>query len=294
MKENSVAALAGLLGITADVINESVEKDEIGGLIENWKKDKKIYTEAELGKLIENKSVEYLDNLTTSGEKIPQKLYNHVKGNAFEVFEKKLAKQYGITEYEGSDDLVAKIAEKNNGKDDSEKDKEIDRLKKLVLDTENEKKQIKVEERGKYDKLIVDQHLTEDVNKIDIDAEDEALLNQRKILRTMFEKEYEVKREDGQPVAYKDGQRVNNKVSDPMPISEILLDFAPKMVKIKDVPNGGRGDGTPETQNNAKSFKSMEEFNAYCEKHEIKPYSEDMIKLQKEALEANPELAINF
>jgi hypothetical protein len=301
--EKHVEILASLLEKEPEVVEEALGKEgEIDSMVSEYKSSHKIYTSEDLAKKIENANREYVEKLATDGKPIPSHIYNFVKGNAFEKQEKEWAREYGIEKWDNIDDLKRQIIEKEIAKsgkavDDGvlkSKDEKIKELKDLLLASDEEKNKAIETERGRIGSRMIDFDIENAVNVIDIDAEGEKLVNQRSILVGMFRQNHKLEFNhelNRTVVSDKDGNLLKNKVGDPLSVSEVMTDFAPKWVDVKEVSKGGRGASSTSKKpdgGDLSELKDLNELVEYAEKKGIKRFTAEFRELMVEAQKANP------
>ena len=296
--EKNVEHLAVLFDKKPEEIKEAIEKDELAGLITEYKEKHKIFTSEELTQKIDNIKRETIETLGKDGKPLPSHVYNIAKGNAFEKKEKQIAEAHGIKEWDGIDDLISKVADKkleNSGKatDETliEKENLIKELKEKVLSADEKQIVALAEEKDKYDKELIEREIDSAVRDVPINPEDEEkLINQQRVLKTMFKDAHSFERKNGTTIVLKDGEPIVNKIDDPVPIKEVINDFAPQWVDLKEVPTGGRGGSFTDTsgKKGLTGIKNMEELIKYAESKDIKEGSEKFLELMQEA-EKNPD-----
>jgi len=292
----NVEKLAALLGKEPGVVEKAIEEDGIGSLIEEFQTSHQVFTAEELARKLDNHFRSEIEKLGERSE-LPPNVYNVAKANAFAKLEKEWAKEFGIEKWESINDLRDKIiASKESGGDDEQITKlqtRIDELKQQVLDESKRADGAVKEAEQKYAQELASRDFNSVLADIPIDAEDETLENQRKILSTMFASEYQMEVRDGQTVVLKDGNLLTNKVGDPLPLQDVVKDFAPKWVKLKGDPEGGRGGSSTTTKTNGfAAMKSAEDFWGYIEEKGIKPGSAEMLDEMTKFKEAHPDINI--
>jgi hypothetical protein len=293
MEDKNVELLATLFDKKPEEIKEFIEKDELAGVITEYKEKHKIFTSEELTQKIDNVKREAIDTLGRDGKQLPSRIYDLAKGNAFEKKEKQIAEAYKIEKWESMDDLISQVVEKESDKapDLVEKENLILELKKKLLGTDQEKIDAVEAEKGRYDKELIEGDINSAVLSIAIDSDDENKLeNQKRVLKTMFKDMHSFERKNGITIVLKDGEPIVNKVGDPVPLKEVVNDFAPQWVDLKKVPVGGRGGSSTELsgKKGLASIKNMRELIAYAEANEIEEGTQKFLELMQEA-EKNPD-----
>lgn len=278
MNDKSVVDLASMLKQEPGVIKKALEEGGLDSVIDKYQKSVEVFTTDELAKKLKNHADDTIANLGKNGEELPSHIYNFAKGNAFEATEKKLAKEHGVTEWSGMNDLVGKIAQKQvdeSGKATNEHLDKIKELKKIVKDTDEKSEAEKKELRKGFDDEIIGMRVNDAVKLVSIDVDDpEVATKQSEILRTMFKSEHKLERVDGKIVVYdKEGNLIKDKVGDPVPLTDVLSSFAPNWVQVKSDLEGGRGDSSTEIGKSGElKFASEDDRNAYMDKEGINPY----------------------
>jgi uncharacterized protein YdaU (DUF1376 family) len=299
MEDKLLGLLATQLKTEPGVLKEAFSNDaNAESFFDEWNNKHKVFTTAELAKFTENSNREYIEKLGTDGKPLPSNIYNLAKGNAFEKKEKAWAKDYGIESWDDIDDLLDKIVRKKleeSGKATTEKDSKIEELKGLLKKADKEKEEAIAKEKGKFHNEYVGMRIETGAKKINIDAEGEALENQRNILKTMFMKEHSFTvNDDWKIVVLKDGNVIKDKVGDPLPFDDVFENFAPKYVKVKDVPSGGRGGSSTDkkTDKGFENVTSLDTLVEYAKKSGIEPGTEKFYELMVELKTKKPDIKL--
>ena len=289
MNNESVKALAALLKSEPSVIEKSLEEGGLDSVISKYQESVNIFSDDELAKKLKNHAEDTIANLGKDGD-LPQHIYSQALGNGLEKKEKALAKQHGIVEWNGLDNLVELIAQKQvseSGKATSEKDAKIDELKQLIKENDaNHEKELAKKVKD-FDNEIIRIAVDEGVSTVPIDGDNEKkIANQSSILKTMFVSNHVIERKDGKLFVYdKAGNLIKDKVGDPVPLSDVIQAYAPEWVDVKSVPEGGRGASSTEKGNHGvPKFSTEEEREAYIEEKEIDPYGAEAFEFRQ----ANP------
>lgn len=299
MNEKVLSLLATTLRTKPDVIKEALEDEgKFDSVIAEFTGKYQVFTPEELGRKIENAKQEAVDNLGKDGGELPKHIYNLAKANAFDKVEKDIARDYGIAEYDGLKDLVARAVtkEKNeSGKGTDEivraKDEKIEDLKSRLSKALEDKEKEITDLRSKFDGELVNMEINSYVDELPIDAEGDTLTNQREVLKTMFKSRHKIDRKEGKTiVSDANGTVLKDRIGDPMGIAEVLKDFAPKWVTLKSDPEGGRGGSSTDFSKSQglKSITNMDELSTYAESKGIKEGTGDYFDLIMKVKEENP------
>ena len=286
--------MAALFGKEPAVVEKALEEGNLDSIVEEFQTSHQVFTAEELARKLDNHFRNEIEKLGEKSE-LPPNIYNVAKANAFAKLEKEWAKEFGIEKWDSIKDLRDQIiASKESGDSNEENEKlkqRINELKQQVLDESKRAEEAEKNAEQKYAKDLASRDFNSVLTEIPIDAEDETLENQRKILSTMFASEYQLEVRDGQTVVLKDGNLLTNKVGDPLPLKDVVKDFAPKWVKLKGDPEGGRGGSSTTTRTNGyATMKSKEDFFAHMEKKGIRLGSAEMLTEMKAFTEAHPEI----
>jgi hypothetical protein len=277
-------------------MTKAFEADDIV-FIEEWESGHQFFTPDELTRKLNNAKQEAVDALGTDGKPLPSNVYNRAKGDAFEKAEKDIAKDYGVTEWDGIKDLIARIVthEKDSGKGDLNealrtKEEKIEDLRNRLKTALEEKDKEIADVQQRFDSQLVDMEINAAIDELPIDAEGETLVNQRDVLKTMFKTKHKLdRREDRTVVSDAQGNPMKNRLGDPVGIAEVLKDFAPKWVGLKSDPEGGRGGSSTDVKSQGfKSINNHDELLNYAEKHQIEPGTEKYYDLVQQVLAQNP------
>jgi len=261
-----------------------------------------IFTSDELTKKLENAGKDAIDSLGKDGSKIPSNIYNLALGNGLEKREKEIARLHGIDEWDGLDDLVARIetnAKKSTGKaqDDifKEKEEKISDLKNRLEQAINEKDQAITQKEQEFSSQLNNMDLDRAVNELPIDADEDNLDNRRELVKTMFLAKHKMDRKEGRPAVYdSEGNLLKDKVGDPQNLSVIVENFASKWVNLKEGPDGGRG-GSSTVNTNKKGYKGIttkEELMSYAAKNNIQEGTEEFLTLMQDVQKENPDIKL--
>ena len=219
-----------------------------------------------------------------------------VKGKAYEKLEKDILTKFGLnlekgTDYTTSIELIEKaIANKvSESNTDDELKKELSVLQE-ALKKVNEDKDTSINSLTEaHKKAISDMTLNSEISKFSglIDADESRLDSQLEFLKYSFDKNYELRHQDGQTVVFdKDKEEIVKNETDYSyeSLSNVLGKLAPTIVKLKkDEAKQGRGEqGKPVAISNMAKFKTSEDFNQYLSGQDIRPTSIEGQKLYSE------------
>lgn len=218
------------------------------------------------------------------------------KGKAYEKLEKDILTKFGLnlekgTDYTTSIELIEKaIANKvSESNTDDELKKELSVLQE-ALKKVNEDKDTSINSLTEaHKKAISDMTLNSEISKFSglIDADESRLDSQLEFLKYSFDKNYELRHQDGQTVVFdKDKEEIVKNETDYSyeSLSNVLGKLAPTIVKLKkDEAKQGRGEqGKPVAISNMAKFKTSEDFNQYLSGQDIRPTSIEGQKLYSE------------
>lgn len=292
MNEKSVESLAALLKVTPSVIEKTLSEGGLDSVIDKYQSGVEIFTPDELAKKLKNHADDTIANLGSNGEDLPTHIYNRAKGNAFEAVEKKLAKANSITDFDGLEDLVSKIANKQiveSGKATGEKDDKIKELKSIIKKSDEKFETDKLELLKKFDNEIIGIAVKDGVGLVPLDGDNDKFLeNQSNILKTMFMANHIVERKEGLiVVSDKGGNLIKDKVGDPVPLNDVITAYAPEWVKVKSDPEGGRGASSTEQGNTGLSgVKSEDDLESYIDNLGIDPASAEALDIRLTHMES--------
>lgn len=283
--EKEVAKLATLLNQKPEQVEKALNEGKLGEVIDSFVKDHTIMTNDEFEGLKTNLKTELIPEVKnqvideiSGGSSIPKPIYDKVKGNVLEMTEKALSKKYDVNEFNGIDDLVSKIVESHAK--DPEVEKYVKRINELTAEHEQEVEALKNESKKRF----ISSELNRIYDSIPIDAEDVKLENQRKILRSLISSEFEFDVDNDRVVIKKAPIEHLKKNLDPLPIDEVILNYAKDFVNIKSSDGGGRGSGSSAGGSKIVNIKE------YCEKNGIAINSPEHAKVFKEFTEKGYEI----
>lgn len=269
MKQEDVAALAGLFNSTAETVNQAVEDGKVSELITAFSNQNKVFSTADFDKFQDNLKKQALTELDKNN--LPQPVYEYVKGSVLEKAEKDLAKAYGL-ERKPLKELVEDII---STKTKTNPDDEVQRLKARIVEVENDYNTKLTTERSAFKQQFVNAELERIIGDLPIDAEGEKLTNQRDIVRTMLSQKIAFDYENGILTATREGKLVTDSKLDPVPVKDVIYEFAKNYVNLSPA-KGGRGDSSSTSGSRTINFAE------YCEKNGIMPNSMEFVGKKRE------------
>lgn len=297
--KKTVESLAALLELKQDVVKESIEKDELGGLIKNWEDSKKIFTEDELKNLLGNAEKDAVLAISKPDKdgRYPQDIYSPIKGTVLEMEEKWFKDKFpefkefeNLPYRERIEQTISKIKSNTNKGDDKSKER-ITELETALTEQIGKNEELKVENQGKFDTHLIEVEKTKAVNSLLIDAEGEKLSIQKELVTAMFEKNFNFSVVEEKVIVSKNGSVIKDKLLNPMKVVDVLEQHAPAWTTLKSVSNGGRGeaDDTSGSTNMGLKIRTIAEFNAHLKEKGIAPNTPEAYKVQQEIRKTNPE-----
>jgi len=270
MKEQDVTAFAALLGSTVENVNTAIENGTVSELITGFTTNTKLIPVKDYPTLEANLKRQALMELDKTN--LPADVFKYVKGSVLEKTEKELAKKHGITDYQHLDDLVeAIIATKAKPAPDDDSKKLKDRI--VELETNHKTELEKVSKT--YETRFINTELLRAVGELPIDAEGDKLKNQQEIVIAMAKQKIDFRMENDQTVGYRDGKLISDSKLDPIPVNDVIADFAKDYVNLRHE-QGGRGD-----QSSTNGSKTID-FAKYCADNGINPNTPAQVKAIKE------------
>lgn len=262
-----ITAIAALLKVDEATLLTSMDNEAGDDTVVKEYTDKfQAYKAEDLAKLIKNANEQAIEKYFDAPDfdidkHIPSAIHKKIKGVSFENFEKAMARKHGITEYDGLDDLIAKLVVKSNdgkGKPDEALLSQIETLKKTVEEKENEVNEVK----NKYVQDEINRNFDSALSQLPLSFEGEALERQRDLLRSAFLAQHKLDRK-GETIVVMDakGTRLNDKLGDPEPITNVLTNFAKTYgFPFKEQDAGGRGSGSSQSSGAATNILKGKTF----------------------------------
>lgn len=296
MKDNDVAFFGTLLNTDAESVKSAIEDGTLSEKITALGLMKKSDVETLKENLTREAKSSYLLELEESAKKgeLPQELYKPIHGAAMEKLEKRLSKEYNISEYEGIDDLVTKAIKNSAKPDDTKLQEHLEKMEKLQEANKtlvSEKEEIKEQLTKEKNDWIFGREKSDAINQVPFDFSDvdekelESVIAQRKeILSNVFDAQFTLGFKDEKLTVFrKNGEALlNDATFEPIPISDVLTKTATTLgQKLKSPESGGQGGKS--SGGTSSRFKDHDEFNAYCQSKGIQPSSPEGMKIYKES-----------
>jgi hypothetical protein len=224
-----------------------------------------------------------------------QTIESEVKGKTYEKLEKDILTKFGLelekgTDYNNALELIEKtISNKvNNASGDEELKKEMETLREAIKRVNEDKDTSLTELEKTYKRKLTNMTLEGEISKFTnlIDADDSLKASQLEFLKYSFEKNYELREQDGKTVVFdKESQEIVKNETDYSyeSLSSVLGKLAPTVVKLKEnKPKAGRGDNKQQAVTSMSKFKTAEDFNLYLNGQGVSPTSLEGQRLYSE------------
>lgn len=224
-----------------------------------------------------------------------QTIESEVKGKTYEKLEKDILTKFGLelekgTDYNNALELIEKtISNKvNNASGDEELKKEMETLREAIKRVNEDKDTSLTELEKTYKRKLTNMTLEGEISKFAnlIDADDSLKASQLEFLKYSFEKNYELREQDGKTVVFdKESQEIVKNETDYSyeSLSSVLGKLAPTVVKLKEnKPKAGRGDNKQQAVTSMSKFKTAEDFNLYLNGQGVSPTSLEGQRLYSE------------
>lgn len=284
-----IVGIANLLKISENVVIEALgNEDGDNGLVTTFLDGNNVFTANELATLKTNSKADGVLALE-SADKFPSAIYNRVKGLAFEKVEKEIAEKYNVEKWDGLNGLVESVVKSSaQGKGgDEEKDRQIETLKKSLVDAEESKtKAIADIIKESNDDLIGRDFKA--ASALDFEGGDEATIkNQRVLLDGAFRQTHSFEYKGGKTIVLdSNGETLIDKVGESRSLSDVYSEFAVNHgAKLKVIDTGGRGEGSSGTTGSS-IFKGKS-FDEVLEAKGVKPMTDEADNIFTEWQAAN-------
>lgn len=278
MDEKNVALLATLLKKPNEEVAKALETE--GGLepiVSDFKTQNQVFNLNEFAKLKQNLKKETIEKLEEAD--IPEPFKAKAIGWKLEKMEEELKTKYQFTDdFNGLTDLVDKIVTTKT-KPPRDGDKEVDALKKRIVELESEYKTQLTEKQKEFDSSIIQSDLKKAIKALDLDYEGEVLEKQKGLVQAAFNDVYRIERKDGQTVVFKGDDIVKDSKFDPLPLNEVFKGITQEYgFQTKSPEPGGHGGVSSKRKSGLKSVTWQE----YLEKNNVKPNTNEADKLYAE------------
>jgi hypothetical protein len=280
MNEQIVSAALKTLNV-GDV--SELTEEQITEIVERINKTK-VYDDTTLNELKSNVRKDFR-----------QTIESEVKGKTYEKLEKDILTKFGLelekgTDYNNALELIEKtISNKvNNASGDEELKKEMETLREAIKRVNEEKDTSLTELEKTYKRKLTNMQLEGEISKFTnlIDADDSLKASQLEFLKYSFEKNYELREQEGKTVVFdKESQEIVKNETDYSyeSLSSVLGKLAPTVVKLKEnKPKAGRGDNKQQAVTSMSKFKTAEDFNLYLNGQGVSPTSLEGQRLYSE------------
>jgi len=301
--DKSVEALSSLLGIESEILKASLKDDTLDSRIADFKAKQKILPVSDFEKLSSNLQREAvtkyqaeLADKIKSGDIEPE-LYKPMKGKVLEMEEKKLAKKYGIMDYDNLEDLIDKVKTTSGGNADSELTKKIEDLKKVNKLLEEKAQEAERNSDKKIKDTLLGIHKEKILNSLPFDAgtatgkeADEVKANASTILTSLFDRDYTLEIENGNVyVKDKTGAVLKDSATlDPLSPDVVYMSIAKKFgIQMKSPEAGGLGGRSSANSNHGVWTKE-----AYLKEVEKAKDTNEVAMIRRKYKKENPAIEI--
>lgn len=278
INQKSVDVLATTLKVDAKLLSEQLTiagEPKISELLS----DKEVFLKSELEVLVKNTQKDGYEKGKLAGVEMDLKAYKEETGLK------------GLEGLKTHKDVVNYIVEsKTKGLNTDEAVKqyktENEGLRKNYTDLELRLKEAQTTFDQYKNNATVTSKIDYAINGLVIDA-DEAMVNgQKEALKDQWLKHFSIKLIDGKEyVVNSAGEKLVDRLQNPISVADSLKDFAPKYVKIKVDSQGGRGGQSSQNtklSGDLSNIKTKEDFEKYLKQKDISPLSSEAMALYKE------------
>jgi hypothetical protein len=297
MIDKDVTEISQLFSIEKEIVEASEKDGTLSQRIKDSLAKKKIYSPDEFDKFKSNYAKEvqdtYFNELVEKTRKgdAPNELHKVVKGAVLQQKEREYSQKYGITEYDGFDDLVEKAIRKTTATGNkAETEQLIKDLKaanvKLLEEKDNAVKE--VEQRFKNQSIERDKR--DLISRVPFDFSDKksdeienAKTKTQNILKSVFDQEYILDYDEKNRLVVKDKEgkiKKNQATLEPVDPSNVLVELAKDYnLKLTSPDRGGQGGQS--SRNSGPAFSNYDEYVTYCKANGKDIYDKEMMKLWK-------------
>ena len=293
MESKDVTFFSTLLNIKAEEVEGAITDGSLGekvtalGMLSKEQVDTLKVNHA---KEVKSNHITELVEEAKKGDLNPE-LYKVIKGASYEMLEKDLSKEYGVTEFEGIRDLVSKAIKNKTGKTNDTALQELtdkhESLKQVNIKLVEEKDEAVKLAKAEYEGKLLKREQQDVTNKVpfefsNVKADElETVAASRKgILNDVFNARYELGFDETGPVVMKEGKIMTNPATlEPLPVLDVMVSLATELGMPLISPESGGQGGRSSGGKGGTVFTTQEEFDAYCENNKINPTSAEGIKL---------------
>jgi len=292
MNEINVKYFSTLLNIEAGDVEAAETDGTLGDKVQalNLMNNDQVETlKTNLTKQVKSEHMDEIIELARTNL-LDKDLYGMVRGSVYEKLENQLADEYGVKEFKGVKDLVAKISHKATKTDDKtvqELNDKLEALKNVNQRLDKEKNELEPTIRAEYEGRLLGRDMKDLLTQIPFDFSDveddnlEKVTSQRRqIVESVFNSKFDLKF-DGDKIVVTDKQgdiMKNQTTLDPLSPLDVLNAIPVELgIKLTSPEAGGQGGKSSGGKNG--QFKSEEEFYAHLDARNIQPMSKEGIDL---------------
>lgn len=283
MNEKNVAILATLLKKPTEEITKALETDDgLKVLVSDYTTNNQVFDLNDFAKLKQNLKKETIEKLEETD--IPESFKAKAIGWKLEKMEDDLKKKYQFTDdFNGLTDLVDKLIIKTKAPKQGD-DKEVDALKKRIVELEDDFKVKLTAKQTEFDGSIIKSDVNKAIRALDLDYEDEVLEKQKGLVKAAFNDIYRIERQDGVTVVLKGEEIVKDSKFDPLPLKDVYKGIATDYgFQTKSPEPGGHGGSSSKNKSGLKSVT----WQQYLEKNNVLPNTNEADVLFAEWSKAN-------
>lgn len=282
INNKTVEVLANTLKIDAAVLSEQLTvagEPKVSELLS----DKEVFLKSELDVLLKNTQKDGYEKGKIAGVEMDLKAYKEETG---------LKGLEGLKSHKDVVNYIIESKTKTGNVDEVVKQykTENEGLRKNYTDLEMKLQEAQQTFEQYKINAVVTNKIESAINGLVIDADSTLVNGQKEALKDQWLKNFSIKVIDGKEyVVNSTGEKLVDRLQNPISVSDSLKDFAPKYVKLKTEAQGGRG--AQSSQNNKLSgdlggIKTKGEFEAYLKSKDISPLSNEAMALYKEVFMA--------
>lgn len=218
--------------------------------------------------------------------------YKSGKDKGVEMMVKETKEKLGL-EFQGKtiEGLVTAAQKKALEEAKVEPEKQVKELQDKLTTVQNSYKELEGKLVEKDNEVITTKIKTEVFKHIPSFGEEAPALDQDDVYNMMRTKGYEFKLENGKTVAYKDGKVVQDKLSEPVAVKDVVNTFLmeKKLLTPEHVPNGRGGTNLKPTT----KFAALSELKKSFEEQGKSVIGQEFMQAVEKATKENPEFALD-